>query len=338
MNKFIFVIVSLVLSSVTFANSTVKNMDLQALADLESEFKVFEKISMAQYLRLKETKDARLVNAQTMVHQYIDSSVLQVVPAPDKATQDEINAEYERREQHFHNPVMFQTGLEIIAHELVKPADEMKCPLVFKTLRFLALGVDGLGKTTPGLDYRRNQLMLLHLYAAYVSNSEENALPCEDELNSYIRANPSLKNTYRPGCELQPWDITCLVTNGRYGDVESLIAAVKLARAFGSRDIYSFNGGGGSFRYGIFNTKSGFQGRYRAETYFDSPEQKNRRWAKAELVYSNPHPKNWLFNSSLRLAGFDYQDSAVAPAHEISKAYSDSVFIEYGNLAKSFLK
>lgn len=337
MNKVFFFIISLVFTNMTFANSTVKNLDPQALADLANEFKAFEKVSMSQYLRLKESKNSQLANAQTMVLQYIDSSVLQVVPAPDRATQDEINAEYERREQYFRNPVMFQTGLEIIAHELVKPADEMKCPLVFKTLRFLALGVDGLGKTTPGLDYRRNQLMILHLYSAYVSNSEESSLPCEDELNSYIRTNPSLKNTYRPGCELQPWDITCLVTNGRYGDVESRIAAVKLARAFGARDIYSFDGGGGSFRYGVLKMKSGIQGRYTAGTYFDSPEQKNRRWAKIEFAYSNPHPRGWLFNSSLRLIGLDYEDSSVAPANEIPKMYSDVVFTEYGKLAKTFL-
>ncbi|MNL30229.1 hypothetical protein D3C87_1519540 [compost metagenome] len=83
--------------------------------------------------------------------------------------------------------------------------------------------------------------------------------------------------------------------------------------------------------------KSGIQGRYTAGTYFDSPEQKNRRWAKAEFVYSNPHPRGWLFNSSLRLTGFDYEDSMVASAREIPKTYSDAVFIEYSKLAKSFL-
>ncbi|MFS4458783.1 hypothetical protein [Bdellovibrio sp. HCB2-146] len=338
MKNFILVLM-LVISFGIHANAsmsdTAKSVDKAALADLEREFQSFKGITMNQYLQLKKNHNPELLSAQRMMHQYIQSSIVQLVSNPGVATEEELQAEFHRRQQFFKSPVIFQTGLEIIAHELLKPVEEMKCSTVVTTLRFIALGVDGNGQETPGLDYVRNQLMLMHLYIAYVENKEKNSLPCQQEILDYTIQNPSLKNQYRPGCNQNSWDVSCHTDKGKFWDSETRLALMKIVRAYNDSDNFYFNGGGGRFRYGILGTGKGYSSSYETGTYLDAPTVKNRRPVLMIYQYQRPRPSGSLFDSQMQMSNFEGRD--VSPS-EVPKINSQQVFDEYRKLAEGFLR
>lgn len=319
---------------VSFGEDQAKSVDNSVLAEIEREFQQFDGITMAQYLNLKKNRNSDLLNAQRMVKQYLDSTALQLTSDPSIATQNEINAEFNRRQQFYKSPLMIQTGLEIVAHELLKPQEKIQCPVVATALRFVALGVDGWGNKTPGLDYINNQLMIVHLYAAMVERNHGNALPCEQEFSDLTIKNPSLKNQYRPGCGPNSWDVRCQTEKGKFWDTETLMAITKLARTYVKND-YSFSGGGGSSRSGFFGMSKGYYASYETSIYFDAPEKAQRRWATLVFEYERPRPRGALFDSTVSIIPSE-GDTRVRK-EEVPRVNSQQVMFEYGKLAEAFL-
>ncbi|MNL00921.1 hypothetical protein D3C87_1213690 [compost metagenome] len=331
----------------------VKNnsrIDQSAITDIQNEFQRFEKISMEQYLALKKQKSPQLLNAQRMVYQFLQSSLIEILPPPIRATEEELENGFLVRQQVFNSPIIIQTGLEIIANELLK-SEDLQCKTVINAIRFISVAADPSGNQTPGLDYVRNQLMIMHLVSAYVNNQVKGALPCQKEINDATILDPTLKDQYRPGCGPDSYMPDCNLSRGKFWDSETRMGVMTLGRAFG-QTYYPFNGGGGSFRSGIFGQTKGYSASYSTATYFDAPGMKNRRHVGLQFYYDRPRLKGNLLDSAVVYKSIRTDEDpnaksgwkSLAPSaddgvrtSELPKMDSQSVMVLFRSLAQDFI-
>lgn len=331
----------------------VKNnsrIDQSVITDIQNEFRGFDNISMTQYLALKKQKNPQLLNAQRMVHQLLQSSLIEMLPPPIRATEEELEEAFLTRQQVFNSPVIIQTGLEIIANELLKTED-LQCKTIVNAIRFISVAADPSGNQTPGLDYVRNQLLIMHLTAAYVNKQAKGSLPCQNEINDATILDPSLKNRYRPGCGPNSYSPDCDMSRGKFWDAETRMGVMVLGRAFG-QPYYSFNGGGGPFRDGIFNQTKGYSANYSTATLFDAPGVSKRRAVGIDFYYTRPRLRGHILDSIVVFKSIRTDEDPNANSgwqtlgpsapdgvrkSELPEMDSQSVMVLFKNLAQDFL-
>lgn len=227
--------------------------------DITTQFAAFKSVNMQQYLVLKKNKNAGLLNAQRALHQYLQSTSVTMMPAPLVDLGSGWAKILDSRPQIFENPVIVQTGLEILSQEILKQ-QQAQCLTVTNTLRFIAGGVNQWGKGFPGLDYRRNQLVILHMFAAYTDNQFPNILPCQEDINNLAKNYPELKNQTAPGC--------LICETGKFVDRETRISVMVLAKPFLQYVPWAQLQAWGPESY-----FSGYKVRLRAPLYLKPPSQ-----------------------------------------------------------------
>lgn len=315
-----------------FAKS--KRIDSQVLQELQDQFRPFDNISPSQYLALKNAKNNLLLEAQKNLSQYLQSTVTELLPPPGRASAEQIRRANDLRQQFFASPTMVQTGFEILANELLKPENQVQCSLVVNTIRFAALGSDPWGRKAPGLDYVRNQLLIVHLYASYVRDMMRNALPCQAEINSQPMVRPELYEQYHPGCP--DTDTDCELDRNRYVDAETRLGIMKMAKAFSDRDSFDFEGGMKRKSGGLFGNKHGFIARYTSTGLMDSGSSSNRRQVGLVFYYDSLQSDGAILNSSVSYEPLNGRRAA--PANLIPNLNSQQVMSLYQSLASEFLK
>jgi hypothetical protein len=213
-------------SSMAFAQAVKTyetRLENDIVQDITTQFAPFKSLNWKQYLALKESKNAKLLDAQRMMHQYLQSTSVTMMPGPTIELGDWVKI-FNGRPQIFDNPVIVQTGLEVLSQEIMKQ-EQAQCLTISNTLRFIASGVNQWGgKGFPGLDYRRNQLVILHMFAAYADNQFPDILPCQSDINDLAKNYPELRDKTAPGC------VRC--EKGKFVDRETRISTMVLARTF----------------------------------------------------------------------------------------------------------
>jgi len=238
----LFLIMTLSLLGLTVHAGYETQFETEVVNELTTQFAPFKAINMDQYLALKHGKNAKLLEAQRNLYQYLQSTSIKMMPGPKEATGSWIEI-LDSRQQVFDNPAIVQTGLEILSREILKN-EEAQCPTIINTIRFISGGIKQRGHQVPGLDYRRNQLLILHMLAAYSDDQYKNILPCQDVISDLTKRFPELKNQTFPNCP------TC--TPGKFFDRETRFSMMVLAKSF----LYWMP----QKNFNLWGAKSGFGG------------------------------------------------------------------------------
>ncbi|MFS4458782.1 hypothetical protein [Bdellovibrio sp. HCB2-146] len=316
-----------------FAKS--KRIDSQVLQELQDQFRPFDNISPAQYVALKKAKNSSLIEAQRNLSQYLQSTVTELLPQPGRASAEQIRRANDLRQQFFASPTMVQTGFEILSNELLKPENQIQCSVVVNALRFTALGSDPWGRKAPGLDYVRNQLLVVHFYASYVRDMMKNALPCQAEINSQPMVRPELYEQYHEGCS-DAADTECELDRNRYVDAETRLGIMKMARAFNDRDSFDFEGAIKRKSGGLFGNKHGFIARYTSDGLMNSASSSERGRVGLVFYYDSLQLDGAILNSSVSYEPLN--NRWAAPASQVPNLNSQQVMSLYSSFAKEFLK
>jgi hypothetical protein len=108
--------------------------DTGALQELQTMFAPFTRVSFNEYLQLKKANNSQLLEAQASLSQYLISTDDILAPIPENPNHYAEVREMNERPQLFENPMMMQTALEVISHELIKEAPQ--CKIIVKAIRF----------------------------------------------------------------------------------------------------------------------------------------------------------------------------------------------------------
>ncbi|MNL13626.1 hypothetical protein D3C87_1345380 [compost metagenome] len=240
--------------------------DMGVIQELQTMFAPFSKISSQQYIQLKNSKNAQLLEAQASLYQYLLSTEDILSPLPDRSNHYQEIAEMTARPQLFENPIMMQTALEVISHEFAKgdPGDDFKgpvpnCPLVAKAIRFMG---DGVGRTPPGVDHEGNMLLIMQMFYSYNLNETLFMLPCQREIDM-------------AGGERLQGQIG-------YRDLETREALVKLVRYYSRNGEFEFDYSR-EYITGLFGNSKGKQVNYSTNVTLGS--------SQARITISQRHPR-----------------------------------------------
>jgi len=210
------------------------SIDVALLSELEQGFSNYSHLNFQQYLQLKANRDAKLLQAQRLVFQYLQSTPFQVMPETTSLTDLQWQQIVRSQNHLYANPVMFQTGLEILSNELMLPLQgrQTDCRMVGKTLRFLSYGV-GKDQTTSKMKSLESELIIMHIYAAFIgAKSFSQNFPCVEEFANIeiAQVKPELK------CPPRTNQICS------YFDRESIYAIARLAGEYTDQKLLYFEG------------------------------------------------------------------------------------------------
>ncbi|MFS4459129.1 hypothetical protein [Bdellovibrio sp. HCB2-146] len=201
-------------------------LDQAVVQEIGAQFASFKSINLQQYNQLKQSQNAQLLEAQRSLYQFLQSTMITTMPEPTKGAGDvkDWADMLDRRTQLFDNPVIVQTGFEILARELSKGIEGAQCSTVRNTIRFISTGVPSWGGKTPGLDYRNNLLLTAHMFSSYVDGQLPKILPCQDEILDFTKVQPELKFKKHENC----WDCS----PGKFIDLDTRVSLQVLAMPF----------------------------------------------------------------------------------------------------------
>jgi len=289
-------------------------LDQAVVQEIGAHFESFRTIDLSKYNQLKQTQNSQLLEAQRSLYQFLQSTMITTMPEPTKGAGDVKNwpQMLDRRTQLFDNPVIVQTGFEILARELSKGTKGAQCSTIRNTIRFISTGVPNWGGKTPGLDYRSNLLLTAHMFSAYVDGQIPNLLPCQDEIQDFTKVYPELKHKTPANC----W----LCEAGNFEDLDTRVSLQVLAMPFLAVTPFmkmSFAGSDRSFAKAYTQSQ-------RTHVFLTPPEKKSARHQEgvirghdAYLRISKP------FDSCFVIV--DSNEQVIGDSREVIALYSKSV-------------
>lgn len=271
--------------------------DTGALQELQTMFAPFAKVSFNQYLQLKKSNNSQLLEAQASLSQYLISTDDILAPIPESPHHTQEIREMNGRPQLFENPMMMQTALEVISHELIKEAPA--CKIIVKAIRFMGDGVNG--KTLPGIDPEGNLLLITHMFFSYAYQENHAMLPCQRELE--------MAGIERIGLDTG------------YHDLETRQALTKLARYYFRNEDYDFDYRR-EYISGFFGMSKGVQ-----DNFSKTLRLQNTPVA-VTISYRYPHRPGQFLHSWSEFAN---------PAQQERVGTSQDVIRRYNDLARPYL-
>jgi hypothetical protein len=195
------------------------------------------------------------------------------------------------RPQLFENPMMMQTALEVISHELIKEAPQ--CKIIVKAIRFMGDGVNS--KTLPGIDPEGNMLLITHLFFSYAYQENHSMLPCQGELE-------------RAGLER-------IERFTGYRDLETRQALTKLSRYYFPNEEYDFNYRR-EYISGFLGMSKGVQDNFSTTLKFQNTR------AAVTISYRYPHRSGQFLHSWSQFTN-PAQNERVGTSQDVIRRYND---------------